>query len=360
MQNFISLIIYLSSILFPSLFTFYFYKKRKKKISKKREIIIILLIAIIPILVVGCRYYVGTDYESYQYLFKIYSQKNFFEILFDFDRYEPGIRIMLALTKSDVTGRLFFIAFSTFTYGISMYTIIHSKYIENKPIAVFVFLILYLAPSCNIIRQCIAIPILMLSINYIFEKKKFKFFLLVLLATLFHYYAIVFLPMYLLFDDNNKIFEKKKYRFYILLISIPIFIYAVLSILCILNIDIGILKLKEFDISWLTILIKSPLLFFIIYLNKKTLFQNKTNNFLFRLYNLELVSTFVGFISPWGFRLSYFFLFSEALLCSNMLSFIKEEKRKMFMIGLIFYFIAFFMVEYFFVGLDGIFPYRFY
>lgn len=326
MENFTSLIIYLSTICLPSLFTFYFIKNHEERVYREKDIVTILLIALIPILVVGCRYYVGTDYESYQYLFKIYSHKNFFEIFFDFDRYEPGIRIILALTKIDVTGRLFFIIFSIFTYGISLYTIFRSKYIKNKHIAIFVFLALYLAPSCNIIRQCLAVSILMLSINYIIEKKKFKFLLAIIFAASFHYYAIIFLPVYFLYEDNNKILEKKKYLFYILIISLPLFIYALLYILSNFNIDFGVLKLKEFDISWLTIIVKSPLLISIIYLRKRNFYQDKVNDFFFRMYSLELVSTFIGFISPWGFRLSYFFLFSEALLCGNLISSIKGKK----------------------------------
>ncbi|MHA7966131.1 EpsG family protein [Paenibacillus sp. CAU 1782] len=71
------------------------------------------------------------------------------------------------------------------------------KYSKNVAFSVYIFITSRMFfDIMNISRQYISIAILMLSVSYIKEKKFIKFFLLVLLASLFHISALVFLISY--------------------------------------------------------------------------------------------------------------------------------------------------------------------
>src|SRR5699024_1613688 len=58
--------------------------------------------------------------------------------------------------------------------------------------------------SFNIIRQSLAIAIVMLTIKLINDRKPFKYTMVVLLAASFHYTALIFLPIYWLVNGRVK------------------------------------------------------------------------------------------------------------------------------------------------------------
>ena len=60
--------------------------------------------------------------------------------------------------------------------------------------------------SFNGIRQAIAISIIFLSIKYLIENKISKTIIIILIASLFHYSAIIFLPIYMI---GSKIYISK-------------------------------------------------------------------------------------------------------------------------------------------------------
>lgn len=83
------------------------------------------------------------------------------------------------------------------------------KYSNNYLISIIVFISMYYLFSFYLIKQCIAIGILVFSYQYIIEKKPLKFLLTVLVATFIHKMSLIFLLAYPF--ANKKKFNKYNY-----------------------------------------------------------------------------------------------------------------------------------------------------
>lgn len=111
-------------------------------------------------------------------------------------RFEPGyvllMKIFGTLDLDFLVFQIFLAAFIYFSIGRIIY-----KYSSNIAMSVFVFISLNMFfQTMNISRQYIAIAILTYSINYIVNKKPLRFLLIVLMASLFHLSAVVFVIIY--------------------------------------------------------------------------------------------------------------------------------------------------------------------
>lgn len=95
------------------------------------------------------------------------------------------------------------------------------RYIQKYSDNVFVSLLVYFsfslfAYSISLFRQMIAISICLCSIKFIFERKAIKFFILILMASLFHTTAFCWLPLYFLYSLRIR----KEYVFFVLGFSV--------------------------------------------------------------------------------------------------------------------------------------------
>jgi|SRR5690625_343143 len=125
-------------------------------------------------------------------------------------------------------------------------------FIYKNSSRVFVSYILYLGLdfylfTFNGLRQSIAIIIVLLSYNYIINKKFLKFLLIILVATSFHTSAIIFVPMYFL----AHIKWSKIYMFMLgfIVILFYIFRFQIGKLLTILYYDDATWALDRYEIS---------------------------------------------------------------------------------------------------------------
>lgn len=162
------------------------------KISKLTFLFIIVLFTFFT----GVRYGVGNDYAEYYIHHSLIKggQSNYFEPLFSLMNYltpNPEVMFFLAALISYV------LLYKSFKYffpdnGILIFTLYYG-----------IYLVIF---DIHIIRQGIAIAIVLYSWKFVMEKKPAKFFLMVVLAMGFHTSAIVTFPIYFL---RNKIFSLK-------------------------------------------------------------------------------------------------------------------------------------------------------
>ncbi|WPL42904.1 EpsG family protein [Priestia megaterium] len=137
---------------------------------------------------------VGTDTLNYYQSYLIISQESFFSE--SASRMEIGY-VMLARLLS--TLGLDFLGFQIVTTAFIFFSFgkFILKYSKNIAFSVYFFVAsrMFFA-TMNISRQYIAVAILLLSVEFIKKRQFLKFFLIVLLASLFHTTAIVFLVIY--------------------------------------------------------------------------------------------------------------------------------------------------------------------
>jgi transmembrane protein EpsG len=132
----------------------------------------------------GIRYGVGTDfYDYYTYLSRI--------DIVDIRNNEFGIWLLGSIVNNFTNDGQMFIFITSFiiTFFI-FYTIYKNSAYPEVSILLFFGLGMYFT-SLNIIRQYLAISIVFYSINFLFNKKIFIYIISVLIATMFHFSAII-------------------------------------------------------------------------------------------------------------------------------------------------------------------------
>lgn len=174
---------------------------------------ILLLIAMLPMFLVSAfRYYIGTDYQAYEYYFKIIKggQRTHIEILY----------YLLNKIISNVGGD-----FKTLVFFVSLvflFLCFFHSYKESPYPALSVFMLFsstYYFASFNVMREMLACAILLVSIKYVYERKFIKFLIPVLIASGFHSSCLIFIVTYFL--PEIKITTKK-----IAVLSALMFLFA--------------------------------------------------------------------------------------------------------------------------------------
>lgn len=181
--------------LFPFLFFFYRNFDKKYNLSIYRGSFFIF--SIIIFIISGCRYYVGTDYESYSDIFyHDLSIEPLYKSLQDL--------IKLIYNKYEL---LVFVVFAiAYLLKIKVFHLFcFPKGILLTYIAYFSFY--YISYDINAIRQGLALGVTMLAGYYAYKKELYKFIIFTVIASLIHYTAICFTPFYFLLSLSYR----KKY-----------------------------------------------------------------------------------------------------------------------------------------------------
>lgn len=151
---------------------------------------------------IGFRYFVGADYGAYIHDYGKFLQKNYGQILLGSD---PGFvfftKLFSLVYNSPTT--MFFTAAAVFVV-LCIHTL--DKHSEYFSLSVLFFILCgtYLE-SCNAVRQCVAVAIVISGYGFICDRHLLKYFLLVLLASAFHSSAIVMLPLYFILSCPPKL-----------------------------------------------------------------------------------------------------------------------------------------------------------
>jgi len=157
-----------------------------KKSYEKYFLVFVILIT----LFVGLRYNVGNDYAEYFLEYYYFQQGNSID-----NYYEPLYSLLNKITTSPI--QVFFIC-SVISF-LFLYLAFNYFNKKNSILLFSLYFGMYLIIfNIHIIRQGVAIAIVMYSWKYIDQKKFWKFILLVFIAMGFHISAIVALPMYFL------------------------------------------------------------------------------------------------------------------------------------------------------------------
>lgn len=167
-------------------------------IQRKKNIFILWIffcIYVLLILISGTRNNVGIDYKSYENIF--YNIKNGFVNLSNIG-FEYGYYFINKIVPSFW---LLLLIIAIFSCSLKL------KFIKDNSEVIFISIFLYftgyfLRFDMGILRQSIALAILMYSIKFIEKKNLSVFITVILISTLFHSTAIIFLIVYPLANKN--------------------------------------------------------------------------------------------------------------------------------------------------------------
>lgn len=265
----------------------------KKKLTRPVLIVVVLIMCLIATF----RDASLPDYESY-YNFRVYE--------LEVERLEPGAFLIrdISIFFSDSVYLFFFI------YAL-IAIVIKVVAIHRLTDYVLLSLTVYLAidfPSHEMIqiRAAVAMGFLLLSIPYIYKKKIIPFLIIVFVGTIFHYTALLAIPLYFF---NPKVINKKRE----IIVVVLSFILGVLGIgitYIVEYIPIDFIQNLYFaykfgnNVSGMTSVFSITMLFlfiiqiFMIYYVEKIFVNNKYIILLVKIQTISICSFFLLFDVP--------------------------------------------------------------
>ena len=201
----------------------------------------------IPVIVIGVltflgmfRYEIGTDYDWYVVLFN--------QVTLDDAYPEPSFLIIVEVLRYfHMSYQAMFIVYELLIMiflwkGIQRYT----KDTEIQILVLALFLYLQYIFSLNGIRQSLSMVLIFWGYQYCLQRKFWKYLLVVVMAVIFHYSAIIALVLYWI--------PRKVYSWYIYAIAfcLAFIVFRLNIVLSVLTITLGILHIDGRYLSYIT------------------------------------------------------------------------------------------------------------
>ena len=173
-----------------------------KMFKLKKSDDVFLILAFICLFVILAIRKEESDLIEYLRFFNIIGNLNFAEVI-NYGRFEIFYLIYNKIIALIFFNDRFFIVVTSIITLIGPYLFIR-KYSKNYLLSIILFIALGLFHySFYILRQAIAITFIVLSIDYIKQKKIFQFALFVIIASLFHTSSLIFLIAYPICNIKN-------------------------------------------------------------------------------------------------------------------------------------------------------------
>ncbi len=179
----------------------------KQQSVNSRKLFLLIVFLMFFILATFRAITVGNDTQEYFRVFNLIRSSSSLKNAIGLTRYEVGFVCLNYITGkyTDNFSVLLGIVSAFYLYSVIRFI---NKYAKNIPLVVilcFTFSIFY--DVMIIERQCIAVGIFLFAIDYIIERKPIKYFVLVVLATLFQRASVFLVLIYFLPRAN---FNRKK------------------------------------------------------------------------------------------------------------------------------------------------------
>lgn len=305
---------------------------REYKVKKIPFLFSLLLLAVVSGLQVS-----GVDIPNYKdlYTLELIKPVEFFQI-------EPLFKIIYRISDflfHDFQGTVLISSIITLSFVYAA-LLQYRKYI-NYGIMIFAYLCIYFLVGFTLLRQMIAISIFLYSLRYIEENKMVKFFLLILLASLFHISVIVCLPCYWLCSEKTKI----QTRLFVYMAIVPFTLFILFNIKPVYNYFINqiisegryLQYVEDQQIGIGNLVLRLPIIICVLYIS----FYHKRDNAIIeiskKLILYDVAFSFTYYFLPILNRCSYYFkiayMFVIIEVCKRML---KNQKERNVMICLIF------------------------
>ena len=371
--------------MFPYIFTysiscFVLYIGLKIKKNSPMRVLLIFIALLFPAFLAGLRDgSVGADTLTLEHFFEYCKANNFSQILGVSD-YEVGFKLYVYAVAS-VTNNVFWLHF---TIELFIVLFVWKSIDENvvEQYKVFAMLLYYLLfYSLNMIRQMMAMSILLFSYRYIKQKKLLKFILCVVISFFIHKASIIGLALYPIYtvclqNDAIELLKKNKTRksslFKNLIYQFRYFLIA----LCIFMACLAVHYAREiitfahlyFD-DYYQIFYDSGLsatrytlyMTAILVVTAYTLqFKRTEYLYYFVLFVISLILYQFRTVSQFAYRLSFFLSFYIIVLIPQVISFINKKSNRAIVISMVLVIVCIYSYDFFVLReYNNTYPYTF-
>lgn len=277
---------------------------------------------------------VGSDTPNY---IRIFENATYFDILGERsmnEQLEIGYKVFIHLLTSItsvyqwqfiIVGALVYVSIGYFVY----------KHAKDPALAILLFITLgYFQFTLSGIRQTMAMSIILFSYEFIKRRNFIKYFIIVIIAALFHKSALFFLPTYFIACRQ---FTRKNIFITIMAFSI-FFIFSESMLLWSADVFEYNYGIEETDNGYIFFIIVLVITILSLIFNKQIIRSNK-NNVIF--LNINIVSFFLWcmrLISRTVERVSFYFLPATCIILEEFVVSIKNSKYRIAIYFLVFIF----------------------
>ena len=318
------MIIYIIIFLISAFFTYIAEKFLNNK-NKKLFYIFALISIIVPAILAGLRANsVGTDIKVYILDdFKI-AQKFNFTSFFNYSSREPAFLMIVYFCAKILNNFQFLLFFLQLIIDIFVFMSCYNNR-KNAPmwLTYIAFLCIFYNKGLNIVRQTLALSIVLFAQVFIKEKKFIKYLITIIFACAFHItaiFALILYPINLLVSSKSK----SIYKFLIILVTVSFFVFytQILSAF----VSMGLLKARylyyigsekaTFELT--TSLFKFFIVFLLLIYRGKILKNDEFNNYLIYTLILDLVLWHLGTFYNYSQRLSFYLGYNVVYLIPQL------------------------------------------
>ena len=356
MSDLASILLYLSSFAACALLVYFGQKNNQKLFT--------ILGLLIPILLCGLWNNVGIDYNNYVRLFERSNELDYaaFSESNGFWTVEPSFyifsRISMFLTGSS------WLLFTIYSSIIVVFFFLALKRLKTPYLgmSMFLYLTIYFLFNMSLMRQGAAISVSFFAATYLLDKKYLPFIGIVLLASLFHFSALLMLLMIpitaiLKRDKSNLLTIGGIALVGILIISLPSLIDIVSSLPLFDKYVYLSNKGREEIFIGQTFLLQLGIMLLCLFLYKKTLRVHREVYLLFPMMLIGIVAYSLNFRINYASRLSYYFLISSSVILPYSVSLFKEKHMPLLLLAVM---ATIYFVKIYYMGASMmLFPYQF-
>jgi transmembrane protein EpsG len=330
--------------------------------NKNHRIIFRCLAVLIPSIVAGIRYNVGTDYMMYQAGFNAIVTNNTIRSYVDFELGYIFINKIVSLLGGNFYWLMFIMQLATMHYIYK--ALLNEKDNIDIELGMFIYMFLYYLISFNLVRQGLALSISIYAITCLNKKNKAVFIFYVLLASLFHKSALIclgILAVKFIFENRNRRLMKR--------ITFIFILFCVIEREMIGNFVYFIYK-ESYYASYFTrqTEVSGNILGYFVknipfiaygFFTLKAISDNKQYSLYYNLMTCGYILSLLGYFTETQVqRIAYYFTYLSILVLPFCAKSISNKYKVLFKISIIFLIISFWLFNFFYKGYSDVVPYK--
>lgn len=352
-----------------SLIFCYIYEKKLNKSLRKNRLIFWGLIVAPTVLIAGIRYGVGIDYFEYENNF----YQNKFEKGFSYFIKEPLNFFIMQITYWICPNAVaLFFVYSFLTMLVFLKAMEYYKDRMSMTLGLFIFYMTYYLVTYNLIRQMLAVVLILYGSKYIFEKKFWNYLACVILAGMIHKTAYLMLILYFFYDGNLDFLQKIKFGtkpnlseniqslvIYLVIGILPFLLVPFIpKLIAILGIYQSYLA-RETGLNLKFLLYVLPMLTLVLVHRKEILNESKQNEFFIRMLILQIPFQLMGGMIKYTDRFALYPAMAQTILIPILFQQLGTSKMQKFIkCSIIGWYVFYFVVMFGILNSNGVMPYR--
>lgn len=332
------------------------HRERKSLLGNIKMVLSIFLISYPLIVLLGSRINIGTDYANYERLYDYYLDTGittfepfFYSLFWLGDKYQWNFDTFIIITS-----------ILCVIVPLGFIKIKFSK--EDLFVATFTLLVLLFGAWFNIIRQSIAMGVLLISIHYLIKGKVIPYVLIVLIASLCHISSLLFLPILLVIRTIQKSETPHKLirNLFFLVLACFVLIYSFLKFGANLAYFDHVGGKEDDGITSKWFIIFSLFLYLPEFFNIKNILKyNKMYSVLYMLVALEFCCYLFGLYMNLGYRIGQLFSLVHVFLLPTTIKCTKISNKTITKLYVVSVLLTFFYFTTFVAKYNGMYSYKY-